>query len=135
MAKKKTERAIFDPLNQIDPVMEEAFSVHSQPDRKEADSPTVSDIQFPELTPTKGDLVSQDIFNAIPVTVAVELGKAQVSLKDMYELSEGSIIELERLVGEPLDLLINDQLIAKGEVVAIDNNYGLRITQLISKNR
>lgn len=62
----------------------------------------------------------------------MELGRSHVSLKEVFELSEGSIIELERLVGEPLDLVVNGQVVAQGEVVAIDNNYGLRVTNVIS---
>ena len=53
---------------------------------------------------------------------------------EVYELTEGSIIELDRLVGEPLDLVVNGQIIAQGEVVAIDNNYGFRITNIVSSN-
>ena len=76
-------------------------------------------------------LLSSISFSNIPVKISAELGRSQLSLKDVYDLSEGSIVELERLVGEPLDLVINGQAIAQGEVVAVDNKYGLRITNLI----
>ena len=68
------------------------------------------------------------------MTVSVELGRSQISLKEVLDLSEGSIVELQRLVGEPLDLVVNGQIIAQGEVVAIDNNYGLRITNVIARS-
>ena len=63
------------------------------------------------------------------------MGRSRVSLKEVFELTEGSIIELERLVGEPLDLVVNGQIIAQGEVVAIDNNYGFRVTNIISNTQ
>lgn len=137
MAKKK----IFDdPLNGIDPIMEGAFSSDTDPLRVhngsifEDPKQNISDIEFPNLSDEiTGKKVELDVFSKIPVTVSVELGRAQISLKEVFELTEGSIIELERLVGEPLDLVVNGQTIAQGEVVAIDNNYGLRITQVIAR--
>ncbi|OGC12390.1 flagellar motor switch protein FliN [candidate division WOR-1 bacterium RIFOXYA12_FULL_52_29] len=69
----------------------------------------------------------------IPISVTVELGNAELSLKEILELSEGSIIELNRLAGEPLDLKVGGQLVAQGEVVAVDDYYGLRITNVVMK--
>ncbi len=138
MAKKKT---FDDPLTGIDPVMEGAFSLMPDPaprakTRQQTDEPkqSVVDVEFPILSPeTSGKKIELDVFSKIPVNVSVELGRAQVSLKEVFELTEGSIIELERLVGEPLDLVVNGQIVAQGEVVAIDNNYGLRVTHVIAQ--
>lgn len=138
MAKKKT---FDDPLTGIDPVMEGAFSLMPDPaprakTRQQTDEPkqSVVDVEFPSLSPeTSGKKIELDVFSKIPVNVSVELGRAQVSLKEVFELTEGSIIELERLVGEPLDLVVNGQIVAQGEVVAIDNNYGLRVTHVIAQ--
>jgi flagellar motor switch protein FliN/FliY len=145
MAKRKP---FEDPLNDIDPVMEQAFSdfaedpqpqsndddtLHEEENHDGGDHPEIADIQFPSLVEEHhGKKVEMDVFGNIPINISVELGRSQVSLKEVFELSEGSIIELERLVGEPLDLVVNGQIIAHGEVVAIDNNYGLRITSVIS---
>lgn len=98
---------------------------------------TVSDVQFPTLSDddTTGRRVEADVFSSIPVSVSVELGRSRISLKEVFELSEGSIIELERMVGEPLDLVVNGQVVAQGEVVAIDNNYGLRVTHIVSSSK
>lgn len=152
MAKKRFD----DPLEEIDPIMEEAFSFgHDAPgssaphqeeraskrttyddDESRHENPTVSEIQFPNLSKDDaGKKFESDIFNAIPVNLSVELGRSQITLKEVYELMEGSIIELERLVGEPLDLVVNGQIIAQGEVVAIDNNYGLRVTNIIASTK
>lgn len=74
----------------------------------------------------------KNLFKNIKVDVSIELGRSKVSLKKLYELKSGSIIELSRLVGEPLDLVIKDQVIARGEVVAVNSNYGIRITHIES---
>lgn len=69
----------------------------------------------------------------IPLQVTVELGRTNRSVKEILELSSGSIIELDKLAGEPVDILVNNRLIAKGEVVVIDENFGVRVTDIISK--
>lgn len=68
----------------------------------------------------------------VPLEVSVELGKTKKTIKEVLELSQGSIIQLDKMAGEPVDLLVNGKLIAKGEVVVIDENYGIRITTIIS---
>lgn len=69
----------------------------------------------------------------IPLRVTVELGRTKRLIKDILELSQGSIIELDKLAGEPVDILANNKLIAKGEVVVIDENFGVRVTEIVSK--
>ncbi len=73
-----------------------------------------------------------DIIMDIPLDVSVELGRVQMLIKDVLELATGSIVELERVAGEPIDLMVNGQLIAKGEVVVIEDNFGIRITEIVS---
>jgi flagellar motor switch protein FliN/FliY len=69
----------------------------------------------------------------IPLKVTVELGRTKKLIKDILEFSQGSIIELDKLAGEPVDILVNNKLIAKGEVVVIDENFGVRVTDIISQ--
>lgn len=69
----------------------------------------------------------------IPLHVTVELGRTQRSVKEILELSPGSIIELDKLAGEPVDILVNNRLIATGEVVVIDENFGVRVTDIVSQ--
>jgi flagellar motor switch protein FliN len=73
-----------------------------------------------------------DMLLDIPLQVTVELGRTNRSVKDILEMSSGSIIELDKLAGEPVDILVNSRLIAKGEVVVIDENFGVRITDIVS---
>ncbi|MFE4893900.1 flagellar motor switch phosphatase FliY [Peribacillus butanolivorans] len=70
----------------------------------------------------------------IPLQVTVELGRTKRSVKEILELSSGSIIELDKLAGEPVDILVNSRLIAKGEVVVIDENFGVRVTDIMSQS-
>ncbi|MFD1360348.1 flagellar motor switch phosphatase FliY [Lentibacillus salinarum] len=75
-----------------------------------------------------------DMLLDIPLNVSVELGRTQRSIKDILELSAGSIVELDKLAGEPVDILVNQKLIAKGEVVVIDENFGVRVTDIVSQS-
>jgi len=68
----------------------------------------------------------------IPIEVNIELGKTELSIRRVLEIGPGSIIELDRTAGEPVDLVVNDKIIARGEVVVIDENFGIRITNLVS---
>ena len=94
----------------------------------------VKNVKFPEFeSEAKGERIEPNLLGDIPVQATVELGQTKLTLKEILELSEGSIIELDRLAGEPLDLKVGGQLIAQGEVVAIDDSYGLRITNVVMK--
>ncbi|NUH82525.1 flagellar motor switch phosphatase FliY [Bacillus firmus] len=75
-----------------------------------------------------------DMLLDIPLQVTVELGRTKRSVKEILELSSGSIIELDKLAGEPVDILVNNRLIAQGEVVVIDENFGVRVTDIISQS-
>ena len=75
-----------------------------------------------------------DMLMDIPLQVTVELGRTKRSVKEILELSPGSIIELDKLAGEPVDILVNNRPVARGEVVVIDENFGVRVTDIISKS-
>lgn len=70
----------------------------------------------------------------VPLQVTVELGRTKRSVQEILQLSTGSIIELDKLAGEPVDVFVNNKLIAKGEVVVIDENFGVRITDIVSQS-
>jgi flagellar motor switch protein FliN/FliY len=73
-----------------------------------------------------------DMLLDVTLQVSIELGRTDMSIKKILELGPGSIIELNRMAGEPVDLLVNDKVIAKGEVVVVDENFGIRIVKLVS---
>jgi flagellar motor switch protein FliN/FliY len=72
--------------------------------------------------------------NEIEVTVTVELGRTSMPVKDILKLHRGSVVELEKLVGQPVDLLINGTPMAKGEVIVINERFGFRITKFLTQN-
>ncbi len=82
-----------------------------------------------------GDDPNLDIIIDLPVTLTVELGRTHKTLKDILNLKPGSVVELERLAGEPVDVLANGVFIAKGEVVVIDETFGVKITEIASKDQ
>jgi flagellar motor switch protein FliN/FliY len=84
---------------------------------------------------SKEDKENLELILDVPLTITVELGKTKKLIKDILELSEGSIIELDKLAGEPVDILANGKYIAKGEVVVIDENFGVRITDIVHQSK
>ncbi|WP_099301055.1 flagellar motor switch phosphatase FliY [Bacillus sp. Marseille-P3800] len=90
-----------------------------------------SNFEKPSL-PTS-EMKNLDMLLDIPLEVKVELGRTKKTIQEILSISQGSIIELDKLAGEPVDVRVNDRLIAKGEVVVIDENFGVRITDIVSK--
>lgn len=78
------------------------------------------------------DKVDLDVVMDVPVTMALEIGRAKVSIRSLLSYTQGSVIELERLAGEPLDVLVNGTLIAHGEVVVVNDKFGVRLTDVVS---
>lgn len=89
---------------------------------------------FETFQPQQAETKNLDMLLDIPLQVTVELGRTKRSVKDILELTSGSIIELDKLAGEPVDILVNNRLIAQGEVVVIDENFGVRVTDIISQS-
>lgn len=75
--------------------------------------------------------INADILQNIPVTISVEVGRTSLKIRDLMRLTQGSVVELDRLAGEPLDLLVNNTLVAQGEVVLVNERYGVRLTSVI----
>lgn len=78
------------------------------------------------------DKVDLDVVMDVPVTLALEIGRARVTIRNLLSYTQGSVIELERLAGEPLDVLVNGTLIAHGEVVVVNDKFGVRLTDVVS---
>ena len=86
--------------------------------------------QEPSLDEEKAKL---DTIMDIPVTITMEVGRSQISIRNLLQLNQGSVVELERVAGEPLDVLVNGTLIAHGEVVVVNDKFGIRLTDVISQ--
>jgi flagellar motor switch protein FliN len=95
-------------------------------------------VQPVQFAPLSSGLLSTEETNLsllydVPLQVTVELGRTEKTIKEILELTSGSIVELDKLAGEPVDILVNGKLIAKGEVVVIDENFGVRVTDIVSQ--
>ncbi|MFO7602900.1 MAG: flagellar motor switch protein FliN [Gammaproteobacteria bacterium] len=78
------------------------------------------------------DEINLDVILDIPVTISMEIGQTKLNIRNLLQLNQGSVIELDRLAGEPLDVLVNGTLIAHGEVVVVNEKFGIRLTDVIS---
>lgn len=96
--------------------------------------PNVQGVQLPELIPTisAGEQRNIGLLMDVAMELTVELGRTKWKIKDILGMGEGTIIELDKLAGEPVDILVNNNLIARGEVVVIDENFGVRVTEIVS---
>ena len=92
--------------------------------------------EFSQLQPDAHGGVAGDIkLDAIldvPVTIAMEIGRTRINIRNLLQLNQGSVVELDRLAGEPMDVLVNGTLIAQGEVVVVNEKFGIRLTDIVS---
>jgi flagellar motor switch protein FliN/FliY len=84
-----------------------------------------------EITPKEKRKL--DTILDIPVTISMEVGRSHISIRNLLQLNQGSVVELDRVAGEPLDVLVNGTLIAHGEVVVVNDKFGIRLTDVISQ--
>ena len=83
---------------------------------------------------TSGEHRRLDLLMDVPLDVSVELGRARLTIQDLLGLGPGSVIELDKIAGEPLDILVNDRLVARGEAVVVNDKFGVRITDIVSQS-
>lgn len=104
-------------------------------ERKHKPDPNAQPLEPDELTDS-GDAeeedVNLDMVLDVPVTISMEIGRTRIPIRNLLQLNQGSVVELERLAGEPLDVLVNGTLIAHGEVVVVNEKFGIRLTDVIS---
>lgn len=81
---------------------------------------------------SSGDDINLDVILDIPVTIAMEIGNTKINIRNLLQLNQGSVVELDRMAGEPLDVVVNGTLIAHGEVVVVNEKFGIRLTDIIS---
>ena len=79
-----------------------------------------------------GEPASLDLILDIPLAVTVELGRSKMLINDLLQLGQGSVVELTKLVGDPLEVLVNDKLVARGEVVVVNEKFGVRLTDIVT---
>lgn len=104
-----------------------------QPQMRDVSIQPASFSDFGDYEVNQRDTKNLDMLLDIPLQVTVELGRTKKTIKDILEMSQGSIVELDKLAGEPVDIFVNHKMIAKGEVVVIDENFGVRVTEILSQ--
>lgn len=85
-----------------------------------------------ESAGTVGAEANMDVILDIPVTISMEIGHTKISIRNLLQLNQGSVVELDRLAGEPMDVLVNNCLVAHGEVVVVNEKFGIRLTDIVS---
>jgi flagellar motor switch protein FliN/FliY len=105
-------------------------------DARQAAGRSPAAAEFPELraerrTDNQGDIRLDAILD-VPVMVSMEIGRSRISIRNLLQLNQGSVVELDRLAGEPMDVLVNGTLVAQGEVVVVNDKFGIRLTDIIS---
>ena len=92
------------------------------------DSPPASAEEFHVSQPGN---INPEVLQNISVNLSIEVGRTNIKIKDLMRLAQGSVVELDRIAGEPLDLLVNDTVVAQGEVVLVNDRYGIRLTRVV----
>ncbi len=115
-----------------------AAALGEDPNAPDVDVDEVMSAQLDELQDTSSPISDDerrklDTILDIPVTISMEVGRSQISIRNLLQLNQGSVVELERLAGESLDVLVNGTLIAHGEVVVVNDKFGIRLTDVISQ--
>lgn len=83
-------------------------------------------------SPRNSEDLNLDVILDVPVTLSMEIGRTQINIRNLLQLNQGSVVELDRFAGEPLDVLVNGTLVAHGEVVVVNDKFGIRLTDVIS---
>ncbi|MFT2110260.1 flagellar motor switch protein FliN [Marinomonas sp. 2405UD68-3] len=112
-----------------DGIEDEWAAAMSEQDAQPAEFEELSSAPAPQSFGSDLDLIMD-----IPVTLSMELGNTEVAIRNLLQLTQGSVVELDRYAGEPLDVLVNGTLIAHGEVVVVNDKYGIRLTDVVSPN-
>ncbi|MDB9968225.1 flagellar motor switch protein FliN [Gammaproteobacteria bacterium] len=109
--------------SETDVLLQGAKSVNANVDDGDGDAESFENLSL-----------DSDLLRNIPVTITVQVGRTSLPIKSLMQLTQGSVVELDRLAGEALDLLVNNTLVAQGEIVLVNERYGIRLTQIVPKS-
>ena len=116
----------------VDDIWAEALADQGIEPEPEADAVAFDELQDDSLPPQLSDNPDLDVILDIPVSLSMEVGSTEIAIRNLLQLSQGSVIELDRMAGEPLDVKVNGTLIAHGEVVVVNDRFGIRLTDVVS---
>lgn len=113
-----------------------ALEEQDVPEEEAVVAPSAESAQFQELHEESLGVdsgeVKLDAILDVPVTISMEIGRTHINIRNLLQLNQGSVVELDRLAGEPMDVLVNGTLVAQGEVVVVNEKFGIRLTDIIS---
>lgn len=107
----------------IEPADDIRAAIFQEVEKQQKDKPTSAG---------SSEELNLDVILDVPVTLSMEIGRTQINIRNLLQLNQGSVVELDRFAGEPLDVLVNGTLVAHGEVVVINDKFGIRLTDVIS---
>lgn len=117
---------------------EDAMKEQQASSDKKSKSAAYEAAEFPNLDDqghkqyANADEVKLDVILDVPVTMSLEIGRTKINIRNLLQLNQGSVVELDRFAGEPMDVLVNGTLVAHGEVVVVNDKFGIRLTDIIS---
>ncbi|WP_027350591.1 flagellar motor switch protein FliN [Halotalea alkalilenta] len=117
---------------ELDDIWGEAMAEQQAEPTDDASPPSEEVFKPLQESTAEGDPRDLSMVMDIPVTLSVELGRTRLTIRELLDLAKGSVVELEGLAGEPMDIMINGYLVAQGEVVVIEERYGIRITDIVT---
>lgn len=123
---QKDEAAAADAAAEAQPVALATEQAHATVGEDSTPLPTARD--FEESSPNN---INPEVLKNITVNLSIEVGRTQIKIKDLMRLTQGSVVELDRIAGEPLDLLVNNSVVAQGEIVLVNDRYGVRLTRVV----
>ena len=106
--------------------VETELDEHHEEAEHEDEEPSLEDFK-----PTMPGNINPEVLQNIVVNLSIEVGRAEIKIKDLMRLTQGSVVELDRIAGEPLDLLVNNSVVAQGEIVLVNDRYGVRLTRVV----
>ena len=121
-----------DDLGMWDEALDEQADAKAAKD--EAEKVELEELQEEDAPITVEEKRKLDTILDIPVTISMEVGRSHITIRNLLQLNQGSVVELDRVAGESLDVLVNGTLIAHGEVVVVNDKFGIRLTDVISQN-
>lgn len=128
-------------MQMMQQMMQQMMTMQQQPQKKEAPQPKMINVQ-PSVQPNlhqetvlNGEQEeNMELIMGVPLDISVEIGRTQKRVKDILEFTKGSLIVLDKLAGEQVDLFVNGRCIARGDVVVVEDNFGIRITEILKPN-
>lgn len=131
------EEPIDKPLAPVQPLRKTQADAGDAPAPVQTKAPNIRPAVFDELSggpQTEVPVAGMEVLLDVPLAISVELGRARCYVKDLINLSSGSVVELDKAAGDTVDILVNGKLFARGEVVVVDENFGVRIQEIVHRH-